>query len=121
MNIRDGRANGFWLPIIRRLALRRMPEALTVLADVEGDERPMKARLDYRRAWRLGSPVAAYNRAIDAFNRGQLASYRHWLRRAADAGDAEAKDEVRRFETRLPHADARRIGRHRPYRRSELR
>lgn len=119
--IYEGRANGFWRPVIRRLAHAHMPEALTLLADDESATSQSNADRMYRLAWRLGSSTAAYNRAIDAFNRGRLAQYRIWLRRAGDAGDREAADEYRRFETRLPHDAARAIGRHRPYRRGELR
>ncbi|HET9512170.1 MAG TPA: hypothetical protein VFO80_13560, partial [Sphingomonas sp.] len=121
MAIYEGRANGFWLPMIRRLAHAHMPEALTLLADHEHRSRRSEMLRAYRLAWRLGSSTGAYNRAIDAFNRRHLAQYRLWLRRAANAGDREAADAYRRFETRLPHADARVIGRHRPYRRAELR
>ena len=39
---------------------------------------------------------------MTCFNPRDLPGYRRWLRRAADAGDAEAAASLRRFETRLP-------------------
>lgn len=69
-----------------------------------------------RRALRRGDPLAAYNLAMSYFNRRDLRSYRHWLRLAAQAGDADARNQLRRFETRLPHGAAFDIKRGRPRR-----
>lgn len=119
--IRDGQSSGLWLPVIRHLARRLMPEALVLLADWECRGKPSAAALRYRQAWRLGDALGAYNRAIEHFNRRDLANYRRWLRRAASASDADAARQARHFELRLPHGDARMIGRQRRLRRAELR
>lgn len=71
------------------------------------------AGLNYR-AWRGGNETAAWNMAMDRFNRRDLAGHRLWLRRAARAGNLEAAMRLPRFETRLDHQTAREIGRHRP-------
>ena len=73
------------------------------------------AGLSYR-ALRLGDPTAAYNMAATCFNRRDLQGYRHWLRLAAKAGNVEAGQQLRRFETRLPHGVARAINRARMWR-----
>lgn len=75
----------------------------------------------YHRAWRSGDALAAQNMAMSCFNVRDLQGYRRWLRRAANAGDDDAKAELAAFETRLPHATARKIGRHRPERRRDAR
>jgi len=62
-----------------------------------------------RRAFRKGDPIAAYNIAMSCFNRGDLKGYRYWLHRAVQSGDDDAKEQLRRFETRLPHGAARDI------------
>ena len=122
--IRDGLAHGLWLPIVRLLAHRRHTLAAVVLADWYADAGgardlgpaadPFSAAGLYRRAFRQGSVLAARNQAIDRFNRNDLHGYRTWLRRAARLGDRASIAEAARFETRLPHALARGIGRHRP-------
>jgi len=69
------------------------------------------------RGYRDREPFAATNLAISYFNIGDLAGYRHWLTRAAAIGEMDAEAELKRFETRKPQELARRLGRHRPYRR----
>ncbi|WP_419809197.1 hypothetical protein [Sphingomonas sp.] len=76
------------------------------------------AGLGYR-ALRQGDPTGAYNLAMSSFNRRNLRGYRHWLRLAANAGDEDARQQLRRFETRLPHGAARDIRRGRPRRLSD--
>ena len=68
------------------------------------------------RAVRLGHAPAAYNLAMESFNRRDMKGYRRWLRKAAMLGDEDAAKQLTRFETRLPHGAARDIGRGRPYR-----
>jgi hypothetical protein len=53
---------------------------------------------------------------MDAFNRRDLKGYRYWLRRHARFGDPDVVRELKRFELRLPHYAAAKIGRRRPYR-----
>jgi hypothetical protein len=53
---------------------------------------------------------------MNAFNKGDLTGYRHWLAQGAKAGDSDAQRELARFETRLPYSNASRIRRRRPYR-----
>lgn len=67
-----------------------------------------------RRAYRAGEPNAAQHMAMTLFNVGDMAGYRRWMHRAVRAGDANALNEVQRFETRQPHALARRLRRLRP-------
>ena len=127
LNIQDGRAHGFWVPIMRRLMLRRHEGAMIALGhryteanapgdlDAMGD--PYTAANLYYRVWRRGRPEAAsaaHSLAMSYFNRGDMLRYRHWLRRGARLGDYTCGIYVRHFETRLPHAAARRVGRHRP-------
>ena len=69
-----------------------------------------QAGLCYR-AWRLGYCYGAQHLAMNAYNRNDLHGYRFWLRRAANAGDADAVRELTRFETRLPRANASRVRR----------
>lgn len=107
--------------LLWHLALRRCPAAMTELARLFGDDGrsavdPFSAAGLTRRAFRLGDPTAAYNAAMSCFNRGDLLGYRRWLRRAGRAGDADAREQLRRFETRLPHGAARDIRRGRPWR-----
>ncbi len=105
--------------LLWHLALRRFPSAMTELSRRIGEDGlsaadPFSAAgLNYR-AYRRGDPLAAYNAAMSCFNRDDLRGYRHWLRRAARAGDIDAQQQLRRFETRLPHSAAREIGRCRP-------
>ena len=72
------------------------------------------------RAFRLGDAGGAQHLAMNAFNKGDLGRYRYWLARGAKTGDADAARELRRFELRLSHANARLIGRKRPHRRSDF-
>ena len=121
--IQDEQAHGFWVPAMQHLAWRGDMDAMVAVADwyaqpfateLGSYSDPFSAFGLYRRAWRKGSAHAAYNLAMSFFARRDLASYRHWLRQAARAGDATAGFPFRRFETRRPHANARRIGRLRP-------
>lgn len=122
--IRDNHKNGFAFPIIRHLALRRDPLAMVELGatlDKRGRiaDPYSQEGLAYR-AFRRGHLIGAQHLAMNAFNSSDLAGYRHWLGRAARAGDGDAAKELRRFEVRLPHEDAGRIRRKRPLRRSDF-
>jgi len=127
--ILDGKANGFGEPILWHLALRRNPAAMIDLAnrlscsnqlsDLGRTGDAWSAAGMYHRAYRMGEHRAAQHLAVGCFNRRDLAGYRHWLRRAANAGDRDAFAELRRFELRLPHRAAGQVGRKRPYRRGE--
>lgn len=129
LTIRHERRIGLWLPIMWHLALRGHAGAMTELADWFSDGNKAKAfgRLAdpfsaaglYRRAVKKGHSIAGFNAAMSCFNRNDMIGYRDWLRQAASAGDGDARDELRRFETRLPHSDARKVGRLRPDRRSQ--
>jgi len=122
--ILDGKANGIGMPVLHHLALRGMKDAMVALAyHQSGAGRfsdPFSPQGLCRRAWRKGDTLAARNLAVDCFNRRDLQGYRHWLSRAARLGDPYAARELRRFETRLPHLDARKIGRKRPDRRYDF-
>lgn len=122
-SILEGGGNGFGEPILWHLALRRHTDAMLSLAgrlDPWGKPAdPFSQRGLERRAFRLGNERAGQHLAMTHFNRGDLAGYRRWLSWAARAGDEEAAIELRRFETRLPHAAAGDIGRQRPYRKSD--
>jgi len=117
----DGLSPGDGMGLLRHLALRRYPSAMTELARRIGDDgRSLadpfsSAGLCYR-ALQRGDPTAAHNMAMTCFNRRDLQGYRRWLRLAAKAGDKEAAQQVRRFETRLPHGAARDINRGRMWR-----
>ncbi|HEX8414648.1 MAG TPA: hypothetical protein VF637_12305 [Sphingomicrobium sp.] len=117
----NGRSLGDGMGLLWHLALRRYPSAMTELSRRIGEDRlsaadPFSAAgLNYR-AFRRGDPLAAYNAAMSCFNRGDLRGYRQWLGRAARAGDEEALQQLRRFETRLPHGAAHDIRRGRPRR-----
>jgi hypothetical protein len=125
--IREGEAVGLWLPKIRALALRGHADAMTELADwLAGEDEqarsaanPFSAAGLYRRAYRKGQPRAAHNLAMTCFNRDDLAGYRTWIRNAGRAGDDAARAEAARFETRLPHKNAIKIGRLRPNQRRD--
>lgn len=110
---------GLWVPRMRYLAMRNYGYAMVELArwhaDVGGEHDPIALRL-YRRAYRLGHAQAAQHMAMACFNRGDMKGYRRWLRSAANAGDKDALREYRLFETRLPHSNARKIRRLRPWR-----
>lgn len=112
------------LALTRHLALRRDPDAATELDRVAGDPRSWAVALSpaamaRHAAMRDRWPTAAFNIAMQRFNRRDLQGYRHWLRRAAHCGDPDAKSQLARFETRLPHGAARDIRRGRPYRAGE--
>ena len=127
--ILDRRANGHALPILRHLAQRRYLPAMLELARwatqtgdppaVGGMSDPRSPAALMRRAHLLGDITAAQNLALTLFHAGDLAGYRHWLRKASRAGDPDAGAELCRFELRQPYPLARRIRRQRPYRRSE--
>lgn len=125
--ILEGRLNGYGMPILRHLALRRYGPAMLSLAGRKTDtgrrselgrvSDPFSpAGLMYR-AYRLGEINAAQNMAMSLFNIGDIWGYRHWMHRAARAGDTNAATELKLFETRQPHNLARRLRRLRPYRR----
>jgi hypothetical protein len=127
----ERRANGFAAPILRHLALRRYGPAMLAVASnatASGEGAALGRISDPRspagmmyRAHRLGEYTAAQNFALTLFYGGDLAGYRHWLRKAARIGDEDALAELRRFELRQPYPLARRVGRIRPRRRSEIR
>lgn len=119
--IKDGHQPGLYEPILWHLALGGDLGAMVTLADTFDDKGGRMAdwfsgaNLCYR-AHKGGYEYAAQHLAMNAFNRRDFASYRHWLRRAARF-DPDNLKELNRFETRLPHQTAREIGRGRPYRR----
>ena len=115
----NGLSPGDGMGLLWHLALRRYPSAMTELSRRIGEDGlsaadPFSAAGLAYRALRQGDPVAAYNLAMSCFNRRDLSGYRHWLRLAAQAGDEGADEQLRRFETRLPHGAARDIRRGRP-------
>jgi hypothetical protein len=117
--IYDRKANGLYMPILQHLAMRRYPAAMALLANLEYGApahiaNPFSAAGLLRRAWRLGDKVAAQNMAMTHFNNNEMAGFRLWARRAAKLGDECSAEYVKHFDTRLPHGDARKIGRHRP-------
>jgi hypothetical protein len=124
LRIRYERALGLWMPVMWHLALRGHTGAMIELADWFSDgvstksfgtpTDPFSAAGLYYRAYRKGDARAAYNAAMSCFNRNDMIGYRQWLRRAAKAGDAEAGKQLRYFETRLWHSDARKVARLRP-------
>lgn len=122
--IQHGERIGAWLPKIWHLAARGHSDAMVELADWLSEDNSLASfgKMSdafspaglYYRAYRKGNARAAYNAARSCFNRSDMGSYRLWLRRAAVAGDDEAKKELGNFETRLWHSAARKIGRARP-------
>jgi TPR repeat protein len=116
----DGNAPSDGVPLVRHLALRRVPDAMTELSRLAVDKRTRATALSAaamaHQAARQGHAPAAYNLAMQRFNAGDLQGYRGWLRCAAQAGDGDAIRQLARFETRLPHEAARDIHRGRPYR-----
>ena len=125
--ILDGHRNGFGMPILRSLALRKYGPAMLSLANRETGA---GLRNELGRLQNPGSPVglmyrayrqrelpSAQNLAMTYFNVGDLWRYRHWMRRAAHLGDTETAREARLFEIRQSHRLARRLGRLRPTRR----
>jgi hypothetical protein len=122
--IRDDHANGHATPILWHLVLGRDPRMMIALADSFSSPGRLsdgfsQAGLCYR-AWRLGYCHSAQHLAMHAFNTNDMHGYRFWLRRAANAGDAGAARELKRFETRLPHVNASRVRRRRPYRKHDF-
>lgn len=118
-SIKDDHGCGLYVPILWHLALGGDFSAMVTLADtfaMEGwvADRFSRAGLYYR-AHKAGYEYAAQHLAMDAFNRGDLTSYRQWLRRAIRF-DPDHLNQLKRFETRLPHQTARERGRGRPYR-----
>ncbi len=97
LDILEGRSNGHALPIIRKLARRGFPPAISVLSDCVSDAEAIRL---LRSAARRGDPIAAYNLAITHRNRGDMLNYRQALRRAAKL-DPDAATELRRFKTRF--------------------
>jgi hypothetical protein len=118
-SIKDEHGCGLYVPILWHLALGGDFSAMVTLADtfvVEGRiAEPFSRAGLYYRAHRGGYEYAAQHLAMDAFNRGDLASYRYWLRRAVRF-DPDHLKQLKRFETRLPHQTAHDRGRGRPYR-----
>ena len=122
--VRYERHSGLWMPIMWHLALRGHTGAMIELADWFSDDNSAKTfgtPADafsptglYYRAYRKGDARAASNAAMSCFNRNDMSGYRHWLRRAAKAGDVDAGKQLRYFENRLWHAAARKVGRLRP-------
>jgi len=125
LTIREANGHGLWLPIMWHLALRGHAEAMIDLAGWLSGENGYEnlgvasdgfsAAGLYRREWRKGAERAARIMAMSCFNGNDLPGYRRWVRRAGEAGDRDSALEAERFETRLWHRAARRIGRHRPW------
>ncbi len=107
LDIFEGRSAGHALPIIRKLARRRFPPAITVLSDYVSDAEAIRS---LRTVARQGDPISAYNLAITHRNRGDMLGYRTALAYAAKL-DAEAASELRCFRTRFPEQVMRRFGR----------
>ena len=107
LNILEGRSNGHALPIIRKLARRGFPPAVSVLSDYVSEAEAIRL---LRRAAHRGDPISAYNLAISHRNRGDMLNYRIALGRAAKL-DPDAATELRRFKTRFPEEVMRRFRR----------
>jgi len=127
LTIQDERAHGFWVPLMRHLMLRRHAGAMITLGhfytegnhprDLDGMGVTYTAANLYYRVWRKGGTEgarAAHSLAISYFNRGDMLNFRLWARRGERLGDYSCACYVKHFDTRLPHATARKIGRHRP-------
>jgi hypothetical protein len=123
--IRDGKANGLWLPIVWHLALRGHPPAMIDLAGWISDSKSSTLRSGWdrfspsslqRRAFQSGDHRAAHNLAMMYFQRNSLGMYRQWLRKAASLGDEDSAVELASFAVRLPYTNARKIRRLRPWR-----
>jgi hypothetical protein len=126
LDIVDRKARGLWLPIMTHLALRKYPAAMVALANFydetgvpTSNTNPFSSDNLLRRAWQMGEITAAQSRAMGCFNSNDMVGFRRWARRAAMLGNNECRRYVKNFETRLPHGDARKIGRHRPYARRD--
>jgi hypothetical protein len=128
--IQERRANGLWEPIFWHMAIRGNGLALLRLSDWHS-RKGTRAELGrfgdafsplgmMYRAFRKGERFAGSHMAMSYFNIGDLAGYRHWLAKAAKAGDDWSAAELKRFETRKPHGLAKKIGRLRPVRPSDF-
>lgn len=118
-SIRDDHGVGLCEPVLWHLALRGDLTAMVTLADNFSSEGRILDRFSraglYYRAHRAGYEYAAQHLAMDAFNRGDMAFYRYWLRKASRF-DPASLGQLKRFELRLPHRSARENKRGRPYR-----
>jgi hypothetical protein len=112
IDILEGRAAGHALPIIRKLAGRRFPPAVTVLSDYVSEAEAIRL---LRQEARRGDATAAYSLAVTHRNRGDMLGYRTALAHAARL-DADAASELRRFKTRFPEQVMRQFGRLAPER-----
>lgn len=118
--IKDEHANGDFFPIFQVLAIRGSVWGMIEHADAL--KKPGRighaatAEWFLYRAFKQGEPTAAQHLSRIAFQARDMKAYRHWLRQAANRGDEDCRSEINRFETRLPHLNARLIGRKRPYR-----
>lgn len=85
--IREAHGCGFWTPTLWHLALSGDCSAMVTLADTFDRPGRMADRFSraglYRRPDRGGYEYAAQHLAMEAFNRGDRAGYRYWLRRAS--------------------------------------
>jgi predicted metal-dependent peptidase len=121
--IMEGRMNGLYRPILQHLASRNHVDAMLLLADKfdwhGGICHRGSASNLLHRAYKLGSDIAAQHMAMNAFNQGDLLGYRRWLSCSARLGDLDARSELQRFETRLPHVLAGQVRRKRPLRKYE--
>ncbi|MFC4256912.1 hypothetical protein GRI97_14690 [Altererythrobacter xixiisoli] len=122
-----GRKTGLGAPILWHLALRHHGRSMLEIAN-HATRTGARSELGTAaqwfspfnlmyRAYRLGEPNAAQNLAMTHFNFGDLQGYRHWIRKAARAGETNAQNDARRFELRQPYTLARRLRRLRPVRR----
>lgn len=118
-----GRKPGWGEPLLWHLAMRGHVLAILELSSFLDDDRPISDPFSKQglalRAYRLGDSNGAQHLAMSCFNKHDLKRYRHWLRKAANQDAIDELAELKRFETRLPHPTARKIGRLRPLRRSE--
>src|SRR5581483_5303693 len=83
--IQEGKAGGFWVPILCHLALRGHSDAMVELpswlshsgrlADLGSTADSFSAAGLYRRAFRKGNARATQHMAMFCFNRGDLQSY----------------------------------------------
>lgn len=122
-----GRQTGLGAPILWHLALHHHGRSMLEIANHatrNGERSELGTAAQWYspfnlmcRAYRQGEPNAAQNLAMTHFNFGDLQGYRHWIRKAARAGETNAQDNARRFELRQPSGLARRLRRLRPVRR----
>jgi hypothetical protein len=112
LDILEGRSTGHALPIIRKLARRRFPPAVTILSDYVSEAEAIRL---LRQQARRGDATAAYNLAITHRNRGDMLGYRTALANAAKL-DADAASELRGFKTRFPEEVMRQFRRLAPER-----